>query len=267
MTAANPNDREIKDALCEATCTRIRVNRAGEAWTVDTPHVLQDGHLLQVFVERCGNGWLVHDGGFATAEAEAYLKSPAAVRSRHKQLDAIGTTLGIGRVRGRFEYSAGSLDEALQRVAVMALAVDRALALEGPRFTESPWAESKATLARELGRRDLTVFQDRRIRLEHGVVKVDFVVAPPDDRRRAVIEFLAGSRPETATTAVDRAVVNLRLLAHAGYDASLFGVYDEVSPAADPRLQERFRDSVGTEVQLLPSREAPDAIRELLLAS
>ncbi len=259
---------EVRRLLCDATCARIRVEPDAGSLVIDTPHILQDGRLLQVFIRRDEAGAvLVDEGGFAAAEAELHIRSSRVLRKRHAEIREICESLYLEFSSGRIRYTAADVSSAIVRIAVLALAVDRVLGLGGRRFLESPWLASRSGLSDELRERGLKVTPRRRIELQtNGTVTVDFEITGTG-HRQALVEFLAGTDIAHATAAVDRAIVNLRLLQNDGHQAKLFGVYEEHSAAAGERMQARFNDAIGGAAVLLSSSDAPHRIHQELTAA
>jgi hypothetical protein len=78
------------------------------------------------------------------------------------------------------------------------------------------------------------------------------------------VEVLAGRTQRSASAAVDRAIVDFHALARVDYPGLLVAIYDEESPAGDPRLRERFRSAGPERSLLLPTSEAVSTIVQRL---
>ena len=105
-----------------------------EPWPDDSFSLLWRGTRVRGFdVTGPGPGesLLVSDGGYTLSQLGLYVRSVAAMRERQRDLERIAHELMLDW-RGEFYATASDLEDALRRVSVISLAVDRALSLLRP---------------------------------------------------------------------------------------------------------------------------------------
>jgi hypothetical protein len=254
----------VEQALVGALRAEVSCVPAGDRHRVDTPYVLQDGHLLQVFLWATGeNGTVVaSDGGYATAQVETFARSVGALRERYADLKAIANALEL-EWDAEFRFSAPDLDSAARRIAVLARAVDQSLTLVHTRQRRAGGA-LREQLGRDLREAGLRATRRARIR-PHGEergVMVDYRVQR--NGSEGAVEVLGGRTFQGAAISVDRAVATFHILERLQYRGRLFAVYDEDSPAGELELRERFRSAGPRGAMLLPGSEAVPTILDEL---
>ena len=266
MIAASelPTSGEVERTLAAQLLKEIVCTRDGDLLRVDTPYVLQDGHLLRFYIEAAeGRGLVVSDGGFATAQVEIFARSDAVLRDRYAELRRIATELGLDWDT-EYRFTAPDVDAAMRRVSTLARAVDRSLS-----FLQARPARAAEPLRRrlknELQAAGVKVAQKARIRTgaEHSVL-VDYRLER--DNAEAAVEMLGGRTAGGAAIAVDHAIANFQVLDHGDYPGLLIAVYDETSAASAPRLRERFEVGSPDKALLLSGEQAVPAILERLAA-
>lgn len=262
MTTTTVIADSIRDAFCAAMRGRLNVARGGSGWVIDTPHILQDGRLLQVFVSERDRKWAVSDGGWAAQAATMATRSDRALANKLRAFKDIAGSLDLSVSKdGRIGFEADDLATVAARTAVLALAVDRALSVVAAHAQGAPAAGRQALMG-ELSDRGVRVAPRQRVRLNNdGSVQVD--VLATGSAGVAAIEYLSGNRPENATVSVDRAIVNLIQLDR-GWQGRLFAVYDEASYAADAKLRSRFASAAPSKARLLPLASAAGEIAKAL---
>src|SRR5262249_29772913 len=87
----------VEEVLSRVLRSEVLCVREADALRVDTPYILQDGHLLRVYLEQNGNadGITVSDGGYATTQIETFTRSNAALRRRYARLERIAQQLEL----------------------------------------------------------------------------------------------------------------------------------------------------------------------------
>src|SRR5262249_38003008 len=140
IVRASLNPDHVEEALSRLLRSEVSCVRAGDGLYVDTPYVLQDGHLLRVYLDRAEDrdGIVASDGGSATSQIETFACSNVALRERYAQLERIAQQLDLGWDT-EFRFTAPDLDEALRRLAVLARAVDQSLSLIQARRSRAPF--------------------------------------------------------------------------------------------------------------------------------
>jgi hypothetical protein len=225
--------------------------------------------MFRVVIEPGPKGTLVvSDDGYATQRVESTARSTAALRDRYSELARIATSLDLEWSDDTFKFSTDSAETAAMRCVVLAQAVDRALTI-AQNHPARAQLDRRGRFGAELRQSlRLTVKQRSRVFTETGDtgVTVDFEVKPSITVTGGVIEFLTGRTAQGAAISVDRAVVNFLQLKHAEYQGTLFGVYDDASPAAAAKLLTRFNYAKPEGAILVSSTEAVKEIRERLAA-
>ena len=256
---------EVKRALNEALRENLRCALDDGRVRVDTPYVLQDGHLLQVFLNRSPAGDITaSDGGWATSQFE--LHTTHLPERRYDTLRNIATRLGL-EWEGDFRLTAGDLTDAARRIALLARAVDLTLTLA--RGTRPPGTKTaldaaearpgrwqvEEELESKLTGTGLAVTARARIPI-HGPqrsVTVDYLVSR--NGSEAVLDIL------TSRAKLDRTAVDFNVLNSSGYPGSLFAVYNEASAAGRQPMLERFKVTAPERTILVPARDAAAAIK------
>ena len=259
-----PEPKAVEQALLDVLRDDARCRPDGDELVLDTPYILQDGHLLQVYLSPAdGSGLSVTDGGFAASQAEVFARSPAVVRERRGELQKIAERLGL-EWDGEFRFVAPTLADAMQRVSFIACAVDRALSLNEFR-PGRPTPPLRRRLQDALHKSGLKVTQRAKIPAgptQH--VTVDYRVAR--NGHDGAVRLLSGQTQTGAEIAVDCAVTIFHLLVGAGYPGELFAVYDEESVAAESKHRDRFWRARPERAVLLSGHEAEIVIQQRLSA-
>jgi hypothetical protein len=249
-----PEPSKVARLMRELTASWIDCVRDGDQLAVDTPFVLQDGHLFRAFIS-VGDGpgqLVVSDGGWAAEQVELFARTVAVRTARIEELKRIGREAGIAW-ETEFAYTAQDLQSAVERMADLARAVDRSLTLLHSRASRgvAPLAARLRDGLREAG---LKVEGGVRIELDGQKVRVDYRVVR--NSSEAAVEILGGRSRQGAAQSIDHAVTNFHVLKRRHYRGLLVGVYDEDSPAAGTELRDRFLAARPEDALLLPGSEA-----------
>lgn len=230
----------------------------GDRLVVDTPHTLQDGHVFRFYVQGQTDGRLrISDDGFASRQVEMFAHSDSVLRERYADLKQIARELALDWDT-EFSFIATDLKSALRRIPSLLRAVDQSLALPRGRGSRSQ-AVFEQRLAEKLREAGLTVLRRHAVDTQRGEsVRVDYLVRR--NGSEAAVELLGGSTTSRASSSVDRASANFRLLERGGYRGLRIAVYDELSAAASEKLRARFAQVSPPHVLLLPAREAVSRI-------
>jgi hypothetical protein len=125
-----PEPEELRRLLSKSLAEDIACVRKGDALVLDTPYILQDGHLFRAYLHVDGSGaFNVSDGGWAGDQFAIFGLTGAALRSRSEQARAIADELCLTWSDGEFSYAETELSAALRRLAALARGVDRCLSL------------------------------------------------------------------------------------------------------------------------------------------
>jgi hypothetical protein len=259
-----PEATMVAELLKELTASWISCDRDGDVLTVDTPFLLQDGHLFRAFIsvgEHPGQ-LVVSDGGWASEQVELFARTVAVRNARTSDLRRIATEAGIDWDT-EFSYTADDLRSAVDRMSDVARAVDRSLTL-----IHSRTFRARLPLAARLrdGLRDagLKVQAAARIEVQGQRVHVDYRVM--HGKAEAAVEVLGGRSRQGAAQSIDHAVTNFHVLRRGDYQGILVGVYDEDSAASAPELRERFMAARPPQTLLVRSSDAVATLRERLVA-
>lgn len=259
-----PEPTTVATLLRELTASWIDCVRDGDLLAVDTPFVLQDGHLFRAFIsagDQPGH-MVVSDGGWASEQVELFARTLSVRNARIDELKRIGREAGI-QWDTEFAYTATDLQSAVERLSDLARAVDRSLTLLHSRASRglAPLAARLRDGLREAG---LKVEGGARIVLDGRRVRVDYRVVR--NASEAAVEILGGRSRQGAAQSIDHAVTNFHVLRRGLYGGLLVGVYDEDSPAAATELQDRFLAARPEDTLLLPGSEAIATLAERLAA-
>lgn len=248
----------IGDTLARIIRRDITCEREGDGFVLDTPYVLSDGHLLEVYLERgTENGdFIVSDRGYATEQIDLFVKSAPARNARYTEMRQIAHELGM-EWDADFSYQSRNLTRALEKMAILAQGVDRALSLTSVRAGRQP-----QTLDRELAQQfrgyGIGVKRNSRIQLREGGPTVNVGFHLMGKQREAAVEVLSG---ETYSV-YDHASANFAILKKGNWQGLLFAIYDE--EAEGTAQLDRFR-YICDSVPLLKAN-ATEVIRERLAA-
>jgi hypothetical protein len=256
---------EIVQTFARLLGENVSCVRQGEELRLDTPYVLQDGCLLQVFLSAVpGNGHIVaSDGAYAVQQIEI-LSSPATLRARYGELERIARELDLDWDT-EFKFVESDMESVLRRIAVLARAVDRSLGVVTQRTRRSS-RHIGAQISSEL--RDLGLHVTRRAKLvtagDQPPVTVDLRVRGDD--AEAAVEVITAQTEGWAASSIDRAAATFRVLERGRYAGHLVAVYDPYSPVAKPENLRRFKAAGPDDAKLVPSDDAVDEIERLLVA-
>lgn len=256
----------VREALVAVLREEVVCALENDELRVDTPYVLQDGRLLRVYLRWCGEhgGFIASDGGYATGQIEAFVRSAAALRERYAELKGIARGLDIEWDGAEFRFCAPDLETVARRTAVLARAVDRALTLI-PTRTRPTTAPLHARLLAEFRQAGLSVVHRATIVIPPlPEVTVDFRLYR--NHSEAAVEMLAARTERGAAIAIDRAVSSFHLLSRGKYPGLLVAVYDEEGATAATPLLDRFRSAAPERTLLLPSHDAVHGIVRRLAA-
>ena len=109
-----PEPTKVATLLRELTASWIECVRDGDLLAVDTPFVLQDGHLFRAFIsagDRPGQV-VVSDGGWASEQVELFTRTVSVRNARIDELKRIGREAGI-QWDTEFAYTATDLQSAV----------------------------------------------------------------------------------------------------------------------------------------------------------
>jgi hypothetical protein len=259
-----PEPTKVATLLRELTASWIECVQDGDLLAVDTPFVLQDGHLFRAFIsagDRPGQ-MVVSDGGWASEQVELFARTVSVRNARIEELKRIGREAGI-EWDTEFAYTATDLQSAVERMSDLARAVDRSLTLLHSRASRglAPLAARLRDGLREAG---LKVEGGARIELDGQRVRVDYRVVR--NSSEAAVEILGGRSRQGAAQSIDHAVTNFHVLRRGLYPGLLVGVYDEDSPAAATELRDRFLAARPEETLLLPGSDAIATLADRLAA-
>lgn len=260
-----PTPEQVTNSFRRIVSEDVRCARQGDALSMDTPLVLQDGHFFRAFVEIDDSGLLrVSDGGFTTSQFSIYSVSEPALRARGSEAGEIARELSLTWQDGEFSFAEDNLESALRRITVLVRAVDRAISLLEGKATRRPVA-LRLKLRDDLRAAGLEVKTRARIEIggEPKPVIVDQLVRR--NGRQAAVEVLTGRTQSGALISVDRAVANFHLLDHFKYSGLMIAVYDEESPAGAPGLISRFSNARPQAAEIIAGAKAAKAIQERLL--
>ena len=257
--------KDVEHALAVALRQEVVCVFEDDELRVDTPYVLQNGAMLRAYMrwDERGQDLVVSDGSYAAEQMELYAASASALRDRYAEMRRIARRLMLDWDTA-FSFRAATLDEAAARTPLLAQAVDQSLSLLTPRQRRAAPALHRE-LAAELMRAGLNVVHRAKIRAGNDVeVTVDYRLQR--GRREAAVEVLGGLTKPSALIAVDRTAADFRELEEAHYSGLLVAVVDEGSPAALPRLRQRFDAARPSSSIVLPAGKAVPLILERLAA-
>lgn len=261
-----PTARAVASTFVELVRQGVSCRRQGDFLLLDTPLILQDGHLLQALIEIDETDSIrVSDGGFV--QRQILLSSHSAASIRERGMDAAHLCKEVGLVWEGEEiaYQAENLEDALRRISTLARTVDRSLSTLQVKPPRKPVA-LREQLRKQLQSAGLKVQSKVRItRIDEPKVVVDQVVRR--NGSQAAVEVLSGKTHGGAVISVDRAIANFHVLSNLKYQGLLFAVYDEGSPAAESDLRSRFQNARPGAAVLLAGSEAASAIESRLLES
>ena len=262
MGPSLPSPDEVEAALVESLRARVLCKIDGDALELETPYVLQDGHLLRVYIELTTAGLSVSDGGFTQRQLETDSRTAAMLRERVADVQRIATQLSL-KWDGELSYEGDNLGGVLERLAVLCRAVDRSLSLLGQRPTRKA-ADVRSRLRDQLVGRGFAVTSRGRPQVKGGLrpVVVDQLVRK--NGTQAAVEILTSRTESGAHIAVDRAATNFQVLNHFDYQGPLIAVYDRDSPAAEKSLRDRFEAAKPKVALLVSDDKAAEIIGERL---
>lgn len=255
------------DVVTKAALTvlkgQVSCQPVGERLVLDTPYVLQDGHLLRVHIDRDADGrLLISDGGFVQRQVEIFSRSATMLRDRVAEVGQMAVELNL-KWDQELSFAESDLRAALQRISVLARAVDRSLSLLHAR-SPRPKVALRERLGRELADAGFSVRPRARIPVGTGLKEVVIDHLVRRNGAQAAVEVLAGRTGGGALISVDRAIANFHVLTHFQYPGAMVAVYEEGSPAAAPRLLERFENAGPDRARLVAEGEALPLIRREL---
>jgi hypothetical protein len=258
-----PAPEDVVRLLTDATAATITCVRDGDDLALDTPFVLQDGHLLRAYIsvgEETG-ALVITDGAWAAEQVELFTSRPS-IDARWRAMAQIARECGID-FDVEFSYQATGVEAAIGGLSQLARAVDRTLTLLAPTVSRGRML-LRARLRDDMRRAGLHVEQRPRIDLGGLQVRVDYRVGR--DQNEAAVELLGGQTGHGATQSVDRAVTNFHLLHGGNYQGTLAAIFDEDSAAAGAVFRERFAAASPADTLLIPSSEAVEVLRVRLAA-
>lgn len=253
---------------------------------VDTPYILQDGHMMRVLLKPSGSSEiLATDDAWAQEQLEIFLGKNS--QDYDSDLAGIARALGLRWEHGEFTFVEMNVESLARRIALLAEAVDRALSFTRaparsrpvrPHYTPKNWQVDFAQVAKPVPLQirfgqalaDFGLLVQRKvvIRLSSEVAptKVDYLVRR--NGSEAAIDLVAGRGPSQARSSIDRAAVDFCLLDDSGYRGYMVAVYDEHSAAAKEENLDRFSAAAPERAVLVAESEALPMIAErLALAS
>jgi hypothetical protein len=257
--------QDVEKGLQLLLASQVRCFRDGDVLAVDTPYVLQDGHLLRAYIDASNPLQLfVSDGGFIQRQMETFSRSSAMLRERRIDVQQIANELSL-QYEEEFSFTETDLDKALARMSTLARAVDRALGVlsgKPPRRR----LDARSRLRDQLIDSGLSVTQRARPEMPNGMrpVIVDQLVRR--NGHQAAVEILTAKTDGGAAISVDRAIANFHVLEHYAYEGKLIAVYDVESPASSRQLLDKIEAGKPKSALLLPNDTAADAIKQHLAA-
>jgi hypothetical protein len=256
--------RDVEKGFKDLLAKQVYCFRDGDLLVLDTPFVLQDGHLLRAYIDASQEQLMVSDGGFIQRQIETFARSAAMLRERRNDVRQIADELSL-QYEEEFSFVETNLESALSRLTTLARAVDRALSTLGgkpPRRKQ----DARSRLRDQLIDSGLTVTQRARPVMPNGMrpVTVDQLVRRNGEQ--AAIEVLTAKTDGGAAISVDRAIANFHVLEHYEYEGKLIAVYDVESPASSSQLLEKIEAGKPRSALLLPNDKAVDVIKEHLAA-
>jgi hypothetical protein len=250
--------QDVEDFLLTYLAGQVRCVRNGDSFLLETPFVLQDGHQFQALLEETSDGVLLSDGGFVRRQFETFSRSPAMLRERNTEAKLIARELALDW-DDEFSVTADSVESALKRIAILARATDRSLALLGQKPPRRD-RDTRSRLKSELKDLGLRVLTRARPEVPGGLrpVLVDQLVQ--SEKRQAALEILSARTESGAAASIDRSVTNFRVLEKFEFEGALFAVYDSSSPASSTEMIERFEAAAPRHAILLPEKGASETI-------
>lgn len=272
---------KVRAAVSEAIQHQVECVAEEDTVRVDTPYILQDGHLLRVILRPGPAGIMVSDGGYATAQVEMHVVPAGDIETYYSLLRRIAHELSL-EWQGDFRFVAEDLPAAAQRLPVLARAVDRAIGLHMPRSKTQPMPEATVVpgdhpplapgqVPSVSLRSRLRVELDQLQVIEPGIfvkrgewlpahdlsagVKADHLVKR--NGSQAVVDAL------TSRSTADRVSADFHILVRAAYPAHLIAVFDEQSGDIQ-MLVRRFLLAKPEKAIVVPADEAVTRVRDLL---
>lgn len=95
MTTIPWSPAEIERLLVDDVREMITCRAVGDLLRLDTPYVLQDGHMLQVWLESSNGAIQVSDGGWTLSQTDLFASSSTLRSQRARQVDAIARANGL----------------------------------------------------------------------------------------------------------------------------------------------------------------------------
>lgn len=260
---ADIQPQTVEEHLKEILGKRIHCFPDGDVLAIDTPYILQDGHFLRAYLDTTvPAGFLLSDGGYIQRQLETFCRSTATLRARIADVQLIAKELSL-EWDGEMYFTEPALASAMNRIAVLARAVDRSLSLPGGRPPRRK-GDVRSRLREQLMNFGLTVTQRTRPEMPNGMrpVVVDQLVRR--NGSQAAVEILTAKTEGGAVISVDRAIANFHVLDHYDYQGAMIAVYDRQSPTSSPRLLERFNAAKPEATIIVPDEQAAKAIQERL---
>jgi len=230
---------KVKEKLRRIVDDYIECSYDGDIVVVDTPFLLQDGHFLRVYVDESGTDVAVTDGGFLQAQIEMFARSSSGIRERSADVKDIANELSLNW-DGELGFTETTLERAVQRIAVLARGVDRAIGTLSGRPPRRA-VDVRRRLRQSLQEAGLLVTLRSRPILPNGMKPVIVDQLVKRDGKQAAIEVLTSKTESGASISVDRAIANFHVLDHYKFEGKLIAVYDRASPAASAQHLDRFR--------------------------
>jgi hypothetical protein len=271
---------DFERALLSVVSSDVVCKERDDVYVLDTPYTLQDGHLFQAHILVSREGTIVvSDGLWLLGQIVTFSSDDAAFQQWKSRADSIARRLHLTWDGEQMSYIAESVTEAMNRVAVLARAIDSSLCFHAPVQREtarktgyeiSPefvhaeldWS---VKLNHSLEERGLRVIPDAKIDIGIATVVVSQVVR--QDGSEAAVELLRGRQRRTAVRSIDHAVTNFQLLDHFAYSGLMLAVFEERSATRFEDMQARFKNAAPSRTELIADSEAVETISSRLRGS
>lgn len=263
MDTLLPAPEHVARQLSADVASRITCVRDGDQLVLDTPFLLQDGHLLRAYIsvgDEMGH-LLVSDGAWAAEQVQLFTAG-ASLDARWKAMAQVARECGV-EFDTEFRYRAIDLSTAVAGLDQLARAVDRTLTILAPTGFRTR-TTLRTGLRDDMRHAGLHVESRPLIRVGSLEVRVDYRVSSGPSE--AAVELLSGQTPGGAMQSVNQAVTNFHLLHGKDYRGMLAAIFDENSAAATTSARRRLTEASPPNTLLIPSSEAPETLRRRLAA-
>jgi len=256
---------QIRDAFGRIIDEEIHCEQRENMILLDTPYLTGRGYSLRAFISVNEHGIVVSDGGFTVSQIETFAPNPKSLSHRYTALAHIAQRLGIIWGEGEFCYTEETLDAAMQRLKMLAQAVQEGLELIRPRVAQDEqWLLTRLTDTARL--RHLAVRENVRILIPDQARQLRIDLEIESDEKKAAVDLVMPRTDSGAISVINRMITDFHAISRTHQYEWLIGVYDEQGLFADRKYRQRFDGSKPDKTLLLPSETAIADIQSLLAA-